>query len=302
MFSVIVKGTRDPKDADAVKLTLVIYKTGYSRKKKLLLMSGAYTDWDSKAKRFRPDSADNIAKNKLIQQERIKYLRIAEKWRYSDKNWDTLELIHHFDTDQISRKRSVYIIEVIDQLISEISAQKRIGNNKEFSGERGAILFATLKRSLIRFAKSKYNRDFSRYRFRDIDRKFLVDFHQYEQHHARKNDNTGGADRKIKRLHIVYARAKELDTSVCNSVNRYLRQPRFFSKAVSQEIMTLLEKANRSILLKREQLYLELFLFSYYTGGMSGIDVCHMERNWIQSGTIEYEGAESYCRTKPLLS
>lgn len=64
MFSVIVKGVRDPKDTDAVKLTLVIYKTGHSRKKKLLLISGVYKDWNTKASP--PDSTDSIAKNKLI--------------------------------------------------------------------------------------------------------------------------------------------------------------------------------------------------------------------------------------------
>ena len=86
MFSIIVKGERDPKDADAVKLTLVVYRTGYVRKKKLLLISGAYPDWVAKGRCFKPNSADNIVKNKLIQQERIKYLKIAEKWEYSGKN------------------------------------------------------------------------------------------------------------------------------------------------------------------------------------------------------------------------
>ena len=72
MFSVIVKGERDSTYADSVNLTLVIYRTGYARKKKLLLISGTYSDWDAKGRCFKPDSEDSIAKNKLIQQERIK--------------------------------------------------------------------------------------------------------------------------------------------------------------------------------------------------------------------------------------
>lgn len=34
MYSVIIRGKRDRRDADLVNLTLVVYKTGYVRKEK----------------------------------------------------------------------------------------------------------------------------------------------------------------------------------------------------------------------------------------------------------------------------
>lgn len=116
MYSVIIRGKRDAKDADLVRLTLVVYKTSYVRKEKQLLITGLYSDWDKKSRQFNPSSADNIAKNKLLQQERIRYLKVAEKWEYSGKNWDPLEL-----------------------MIEEKSRQKRIRNGQEFTGEQGAI-------------------------------------------------------------------------------------------------------------------------------------------------------------------
>lgn len=43
------------------------------------------------------------------------------------------------------------------------------------------------------------------------------------------------------------------------------------------------------LLSKKEQLYLDLFLFSYYAGGMSAIDVCLLTRNQIKDDQIIYE-------------
>lgn len=37
MFSINVRGERDPRDADMVRLTMVIYRTGYVRSDKILL-------------------------------------------------------------------------------------------------------------------------------------------------------------------------------------------------------------------------------------------------------------------------
>lgn len=80
-----------------------------------------------------------------------------------------------------------------------------------------------------------------------------------------------------------------VDLPVFKSVKLAFRQPRFFSKAASHETVMKIENANRDSLDKRECFYLDLFLFSYYAGGMSGVDICHMERSWIKNSTIEYE-------------
>lgn len=308
MYSVLIRGERDHGDADMIKLTLVVYRTGYVRKDKQLLITGLYSDWDKKARCFRPDSADNIAKNKLLQQERIRYLRIAEKWEYSGRNWDPLELIHYYDnTDDKHRKRSLYVVQVLDLIIKEKIRQKRIRNGREFSGRSSAGNILYVKRALEKFTRSKYGREFSGLRFRDITRQFITDFHFNELKRGSQHGNTGGADRKIRLLHYVFKQAQEMgvygvDLSVFSGVRFSLRQPRFFSKAVPHETIMQIENMDRDKLLKREQLYLDLFLFSYYAGGMSGVDICHMERSWVKNDTIEYERIKYPNRARVILT
>lgn len=50
-----------------------------------------------------------------------------------------------------------------------------------------------------------------------------------------------------------------------------------------------IESFDRTLLTKKEQLYLDLFLFSYYAGGMSAIDVCLLTRNQIKGDIIIYD-------------
>ncbi len=119
MYSVYLRGERAPMDADSVKITLIIYRTGYIRSEKLVLITGPYAEWNKKARCFTPTSADNITKNKLLQQERTKYLKIAERWEYSGKNWEPRELAHYYDTSPDTRKRSVFIVDVFDRMIEE---------------------------------------------------------------------------------------------------------------------------------------------------------------------------------------
>ena len=80
MFSIIIKGERNLRDIELVKLTMVFYKTGYPRVPRVLYITGPYSDWQKDKQCFVPNSAENISKNSLLQKEKLKYLRIAEKW------------------------------------------------------------------------------------------------------------------------------------------------------------------------------------------------------------------------------
>ena len=103
MFSVYVRSERDSRDADMVKLTLVFHRIGYDLAGKRLLITGLYIEWDKKSRLFEPSSADNISKNRLIQQERIKDLKIAEKWKYSGNDWQPLFWIVSFLKDSVPK-------------------------------------------------------------------------------------------------------------------------------------------------------------------------------------------------------
>lgn len=45
MFSITIKGKRNPNDIELVKLVMVFYKTGYNRVPKVLYLTGAYSDY-----------------------------------------------------------------------------------------------------------------------------------------------------------------------------------------------------------------------------------------------------------------
>ncbi len=74
---------------------------------------------------------------------------------------------------------------------------------------------------------------------------------------------------------------------------RYVKEkikPRLTTpKGVSTDIIERIETIDRALLKKKESLWLDLFLFSYYAGGMSPIDVCLMTRDWIKGDMIIYD-------------
>lgn len=306
MFTIIIKGQRDPRDAEMVKLSIVFYRTGFARIVKVLNITGLYADWDIKARQFKPNSADNITKNKLLRKERIKYLRIAERWVYSGKAWTPMELSHYYDNHKTLFNRNATVAQVFDMLIEENKNHRRVRNGFMFSSHSSAGHLSGAKRTLENFTLLQYRRKFSRYRFRDIDINFLLDYTLYlEQRYAATVKKTG-VRAKLLSLYSVFVRAQKrevynVDITVFNVVRSKLKQPRLFSKAITHETMIKIEQFDRSNLLKREELYLDMFMFSYYAGGMSGIDVCYLEHCRIRNGTIEYERIKTDTRARVIL-
>lgn len=181
MFSIIIRCERDRRDADMAQLMLVIYCTGYIRVEKVLCVTGLYADWNKKSRSFKPNSADNISKNKLLQQEHIKYLKVAERWECSGRQWSPLELSHHFEKDTIHTNRSQTVLQIFDKLIEEYADRKRICNGNLFTGRKTAEGMRHIKKSVERFTLAKYRRKFSRYRFCEINQRFLLDYTFHEQ-------------------------------------------------------------------------------------------------------------------------
>lgn len=294
MYSVYVVSKRDPRDADLVNLDMVIYRTGYNRATRHLLITGPYSQWNKKTRSFEPCSLDNISKNRLIQQERIRYLKLAERWEYSGKDWEPKELAAYYDTRNDPISRNATVSQIFDLLIEEYAARKRYRNGKLFTSEGTAVSIGYYKRFFERFTLAKYNKDFSGYRFKDIDRNFLLDFLHHELERGAQNGNRASVNHKLQRLRQTFVRAKELgvysvNIAVFDAVEPYLKSQRTFSKAVSHDTMMRIEQMDRSGLLKREKLYLDLFLFSYYAGGMTGVDICYLEHSRINNNIIYYE-------------
>ena len=66
MFTVNIKGKRDPKNINFVKLEIVFYKRGYARVTKVINVMGLYSKWDNTSQLF--IGKDSSEKNKYLQQ------------------------------------------------------------------------------------------------------------------------------------------------------------------------------------------------------------------------------------------
>lgn len=199
------------------------------------------------------------------------------------------------------------VAQVLDEMIEDYLKRERIRNGRLFTGSQTARYYKYLKKSLEKFVLAKFRKQFSRLSFRDIDKAFINAYTLNEQAQGNKAGNHGGVHRKLTSLYTVCSIAKNrgiynVDLSVFQSVSTKLRVRRFFSKAVPHETIMRIENMSRQELTKQESLYLDLFLFSYYAGGMSGIDICYMEHSWIKGNSIEYERTKFDNRVRVILT
>ena len=292
MFTINFKGKRNPKKIEFVKIEMVIYKRGFARVTKALNITGPYLDWDQKSQQF--ISKESAEKNKFLRKEKLKYLIIGERWDFKEKDWIPVELSHYYDTDPKFRNKYIPITEAIGELTEKFSKTERYKNGRVLLSHSTSLKYRYLNNLLHQFTKSKYRRDFSKYRFRDLTEKFIQDFVVWVRIGAAKNGNQGDIEGKLRKLKAACLYAKEqgiynVNLNVFSSFKDKLKRRITTPKGVSSMVIEQIESFNRELLTKKEQLYLDLFLFSYYAGGMSPIDVCLLTRDQIKDDLIIYE-------------
>lgn len=292
MFTINIKGKRDQRKIEFVKLEMIFYKPGFARISKVLHITGLYSEWNQKSQLF--VGKESSEKNKFLQQQKLKYLKIGERWDAQGKDWIPVELSHYYDTDPNYRNKYIPISDVIEELAVKFDNQERYKNGRVLLSLSTSRKYRYLNTSLQQFTKSKYRRDFSNYRFRDLTEKFLQDFVVWVQVRAAKNGNTGDVSGKLRKLRAVCLYTKEqgvynVNLNAFGSFKEKLKHRITTPKGVSPEVIQQIESFDRMLLTKKEQLYLDLFLFSYYAGGMSAIDVCLLTRNQIKGDMIIYD-------------
>ena len=292
MFTVNIKGKRDPKNINFVKLEMMFYKRGYARVTKGINITGLYSEWNQKSQLFA--GKDSSEKNKFLQQQKLKYLKIGERWDTQGKDWIPVELSHYYDTDPNYRNKYIPISDMIEELAVKFENQERYKNGRVLKSLSTSRKYQYLNTSLHQFAKSKYHQDFSKYRFRDLTEKFIQNFVVWIQIQAAKNGTGGDVNGKLRKLRAVCLYAKEqgvynVNLHAFQSFKEKLKQRITTPKGVSPEVIHQIETFDSTLLTKKERLYLDLFLFSYYAGGMSAIDVCLLTRNQIKGDMIIYD-------------
>lgn len=128
----------------------------------------------------------------------------------------------------------------------------------------------------------------------------------YEQQRGARNGNLGGVQQKLKVLHATFVGAKHhgvynVRLSVFKAVRGKIKGSVHCPKSVSQATISTIEQFDRQKLNAKEQLYLDLFLFSYYAGGMSAIDTCFLTSDLIKDDMILYERMKCDKRAQVLL-
>lgn len=308
MYTINIRGKQNPKDQKMVKLEMIFFKTGYARVPKVLNITGLSKDWDAKSQSFRVGSAEATTKNKLLFDLRTKYLHVADTWEAEDRNWSPVQLSHCFDeVKQIQSEVKVKsVLQMIDYLEARFKEKKRIKNNRIVDSSNNAKKYAELRRSLQAFTKEKYGKAFSAYFFPDITEQFLLDFAFWIKEQGIRNGNKGGLTSKLRRLRAVcnYAKKQEMygvnmDAFLC--LGDDIKWPETTSKAVSDKVIGKIADIDRTLFTKKEQLHLDLFLFSYYTGGMANVDVCNLTWDSVQEDRIVYERIKFPKTAKPIL-
>ena len=113
-------------------------------------------------------------------------------------------------------------------------------------------------------------------------------------------------NQKLRKLRAIANYAKGLnmhgaDPEIFDCVEDKMKWHKFEPRTVSKRVIQLIENVDRSLLTPKEEFCLDLFLFSYYAGGMVNVDVCHLTYNMIQGNQVIYERMKFPKIGKPLL-
>ena len=297
MFSCNIKGKENPKNPQLVKLEMIFFKTGYARVPKVLSITGPLKDWDNETQGFTSKSSEALEKNKRLLDLKTKYLKVAEDWEAENKSWAPVQWSHHFD-NQEQRKLEVKVISVakaLDLIIEQISNRQRIKHGRVLSSVGTARNYKDLRTTLNEFTLQKYERAFSTYYFDEITSQFVNDYVFFIQKRAAERGNEGNLYNRLRRFYglLYYAdkmRIPNVDLTVCEQVRPKAKAKPFVPKTLPADVITKIENIDRSVFSRLELFHIDLFLFSFYTGGMANIDVAYLTKDCIdEDGRLNYE-------------
>ena len=299
MFTINFKGKPHPKDGKLVKLDMILFQTGYPRVSKSLNLAGRYEDWDQTTQSFKAKSKDASGKNKILLDLRLKYQKIAEDWESDGIKWSPVQWSHYFETEDGNSPKSkkvkvMSVSQCIDVIIENIKNQKRLKNGKLISSATNARYYHQLRLQLQKFTQEVYNKSFSTYYFKDIDEKYLKDFVLYLQERGIKEGTNAALRERLKKFVGVFYNANQMgqpyaDKKIFDCVHQHFKREETPPQTIPYQVMKQIEEMDKSQFSNKEKFWIDLFLFSFYSGGMASVDVCHLTRDCIVDDTIVYE-------------
>lgn len=312
MFSINVKAKPTKKGSDEIKLEMIFFKTGFARVPKVLNVTGPAKQWNKVSQQFKGTDASTIRKNELILKEKKKYLAVAELWESEKINWTPKMWSHCFDIEVEAKNNdspTTSVVEVIDSMILLFKAKRRVKNGVVVTSNNNAENYLWMKRAFMEFTLRKYSKKFSSFYFQHITEKFLDDFVNYTLRRARLKDTNsqGGLPHKLGLLRAVFRYAHKrnmygVNLGVFDSVKEYMQERQPEPKTISPKSIVRIENMSRRDFTPKECFYIDLFLFSYYTGGMANVDVCHLTKDCIKEDRIVYERRKINKKATPFLT
>lgn len=297
MFTINIKGNINPKDPQLVKLELIFFKTGYARVSKVINITGSFSDWDSQTQRFKSKGVEATEKNKRLLELKARYLKVAEEWEEQGSAWAPVQWSHCFDTalKQTKDAKVLSVTQAIDIIVERKLSKERIKNGKVLTSVGTARNYRDLLTTLSQFTKQKYDRALSTYYFNEITEEFVSDYAFFLQKRGLENGNNGGLESRLRRFYgLLYYADKmnipNIDLSIFEQVRAKMKPKEFVPKTLSREVITKIENVDRTLFTRLEIFYIDLFLFSFYTGGMANIDVAYLTWDCVDdNGRLEYE-------------
>lgn len=296
-YSINIKGKENPKDKQFVKLEIIFFKTGYARVPKILPVTGLFKDWDNETQSFKPRSSDAQIRNKQLADLKMKYLKVVEEWEESGEAWSPVQWSHSLDDYKVGKRVEPKIIPVrkwMEEYIETCRNTQKVKNNNIITCTKNANLLEYLKRELDKFTVEKYSKSFSTYFFQDITEQFIKDYVSYIEIMGLKNGNKGGVCTKLRRFRGVCSNATRMGVPGASIAPFKVVEPKLkwgdvTPKTIPYEVFQKIENIDRDFFNEEEQFYLDLYLFSFYAGGMGDKDVCYFTWNCIVDDTIIYE-------------
>lgn len=166
-----------------------------------------------------------------------------------------------------------------DCLLEKLSQMERVRNGHIVTGSPNTRKYRYVKECLSNFTEKVMKLKFERLTFEQIDREFLQKYIAYL--------NGQNVDNKLQKLKRLFREASA-SAAVFDEIKE--SQPKTNSpKQVDHSCIAKILKMDRSQLSPKEQLYIDLFLFGYCTGGSTINELATLRRDDIRDGYLYCE-------------